>query len=381
MKFSSLTLFLIFLAPLVCFGKNIEIKVAVLDNLQSQKLASEQYEKDYFLGIDAVVADAKSKGITIICMRFMYGKDDLDILNEVEKVKKWGPDVIIGPRSSNKFLMLRSQFKDILVISPLATATSVSELPNNFFSLTPSNDFEAEALVRVTKKLFPKRGVFKIVESDCKNCSDMAHVYDDKYKKMDPNSVINETKFLNDQSEKIAMKELLFGYTNDDVILLANTSYSSGVLSARISDHIAKEGVTFIGGDDWGSWKAGYFGKVKSKFKYRGIRVIPWSLDGNSPDRKKCEKIFTKKYGKGLPDAISLVTCHTLSSIVELATDKKSDRSLGMKERLLSNLIEKTRKNYFWARPTSYAVHEVTQNGEKFLTQIGISSEAKNGSK
>ena len=63
------------------------IKIALLDNLQSEKLATERYITDYREGIDLGVELAKGSEIAYEVREFYYGKNNLEILPQVEAIK------------------------------------------------------------------------------------------------------------------------------------------------------------------------------------------------------------------------------------------------------------------------------------------------------
>ena len=101
------------------------IKVAILDNFHSEILPSEQYGNYYLQGI-SIAADSalKDNHIHVVYKNFTYGTNPLGILQSLSAIKEWHPDLIIGPRSSNQFLLLKNQLNNILVISPYATASN-----------------------------------------------------------------------------------------------------------------------------------------------------------------------------------------------------------------------------------------------------------------
>lgn len=118
------------------FAQPQSIKVAVLENLKFEKLSTDKYANDYMDGLLTAVDAAKKDGYAVEIQTFFYGKEPLAILKQIPEVKAWQPDIIIGPRSSSLFLMLKDQFSDVLVLSPFATATEVAALPDNFYSMT-----------------------------------------------------------------------------------------------------------------------------------------------------------------------------------------------------------------------------------------------------
>src|SRR5260221_13797463 len=125
MKLLRAFILLLWIIPLVVMADPPQIRVAILDNLQSQKFSSINYENHYLEGIELAAFSAKEKGINLQYKYFHYGKEPLDILTEIPKVKAWDPDFIIGPRASDKFLLLKNYFNNVVVLSPLATAEEV----------------------------------------------------------------------------------------------------------------------------------------------------------------------------------------------------------------------------------------------------------------
>lgn len=123
------------------------IKIAIIDNFKYQKYVTTKYKKYYLNGLNLALNQAKSDGLLTTYKIFQYNQDPLSIINIIPDVIKWNPDVIIGPRDSNKFLMLPLYIKDVLTVSPFATSPAVSKMPRNFFSVTLSDSFEARAML------------------------------------------------------------------------------------------------------------------------------------------------------------------------------------------------------------------------------------------
>ncbi|HMT02568.1 MAG TPA: hypothetical protein PKD00_04550 [Burkholderiales bacterium] len=135
------------------------IKIAILDGLKSAKIVSANYLLDYNKGLEVAALNAKLRGLTIEYKLFSYDKERLSILNQIQNVKDWQPDFIIGPRSSDEFVLLKPYFTNTLVISPIATAAVTENLPNNFYSMTLPDIYLAQAMV-------------KFIEADlCNYCS------------------------------------------------------------------------------------------------------------------------------------------------------------------------------------------------------------------
>jgi hypothetical protein len=347
------------------------LKVAILDNLQSQKLASEKYQRDYLIGIEHAIRIAKTKGYHVTVKSFFYGKGALDILTEVPKIKAWGSDLVIGPRSSNKFLLLKEQFDNVMVLSPLATAATVAELPRNFYSLTLPNEYAAHAMAAFSKNQFKGRRVFKVIEADCKSCTDFSEIFE-RYV-LNGQGVLPGTTFTQDQVESISMEALLKNYRLGDLILLPNTSYASGILMARITENLKSKSVIFLGSDDWGSWTAGYVGKVHSSYPYQGYRVIPWSLDIHNPSLDGFKRSFIAAIKTPVPDEITFVAYQVLMSAIA-ALEKFGNSKPITAASVLETYLKALKYDPNWFRPKVYAVYKRSQNGESFFGTVNNSN-------
>lgn len=365
-----IALFVAFGGSAFADSRGVQVKLAILDQLQSQKFSSEKYEKDYFDGIDVAVRVAKVRGIEIESKHFSYGREPLDILAEIPKIKEWNPDFIIGPRSSNKFLLLKDQFSDILVISPLATASTVSDLPDNFYSMTLPNEFATRAMVNFVKRDFPKRDVFMILESACKNCVDYGETFKKLFTESSKGRSVQEVRFADGTEETLDLKALLSGYQKGNIFLLPDTSYASGVLIPKISDLLATNGLVFLGGDDWGAWKSGYVGKVKSKYSYTAYRMGPWSLEDKSGEVTNFKKEFKKIKGVDTSDPISYISFRAVMSAVEATKKSELQKSKSVKNAILSDFKAANKKNSYWFRNPSYGIYKITQDGESFVGSI-----------
>jgi hypothetical protein len=348
------------------FAKPSIVKVAILENLKFEKLSTDKYANDYMDGLLTASDVAKEDGYAIEIKTFFYDKEPLAILKKVPEVKTWSPDIVIGPRSSSLFLMLKDQFSDVLVLSPFATATEVSAMPDNFYSLTLPNEYFTQAVVNIVRDRFPKAAVAPIGEVDCKNCTDFIAAFAGAAVGVNL-TVRTSTTFLNKNAELAAPNELLAYYQKGDVILLPNTSYTSGTLVGRISDYLKDNSITFIGGDGWGDWSSSYVGKVKSAFAYSAYRATPWSLDTPDAHTKSFKEQF-KKYRKVEPTgAVSLLSYSTLSAPIRaFASHKAASKATPIREQILEAFKVARRDNPNYGRPINYAVYKVTQSGEVF---------------
>jgi hypothetical protein len=352
------------------FAKSTIIKVAILENLKFEKLSTDKYANDYMDGLLTASDVAKEDGYEIEIKTFFYDKEPLAILKRVPEVKSWNPDIIIGPRSSSLFLMLKDQLNDVLVLSPFATATEVSAMPDSFYSMTLPNEFFAQAVVNIVRDRFPKAAVAPIGEVDCKNCIDFITAFAGAAADVNL-KVRTSTTFLNKNAESAAPEELLTHYRKGDVILLPNTSYTSGTLVGRISDHLKDNSIAFVGGDGWGDWSSSYVGKVKSAFAYSAYRATPWSLDATDARAVSFKKQF-KKYRKVEPTgAVSLLSYSTLSAPIRaFANLKQAQKGMPIRDQILEAFKVVRRNDPNYGRPTKYAVYKVTQAGETFDGEV-----------
>lgn len=153
------------------------IKIAIIDNFKYQKFVTTKYKEYYLKGLTLALEQTKNAGVLTTYKIFQYNQEPLSIINIMPDVIKWNPDVIIGPRDSNKFLMLSPYIKDMLTISPFATSLAVSKMPKNFFSVTLPDSFEARAMYNFVKWKFPKKDVIVLTEADCKSCNDVSEEF------------------------------------------------------------------------------------------------------------------------------------------------------------------------------------------------------------
>jgi hypothetical protein len=354
------------------------IRVAIVENLKFEKLSTDKYASDYIEGLETARDLLSAKGLGIELQQFVYGKDPLAILHLIPEVKAWRPDLVIGPRSSAQFMLLKDQFTDVLVISPFATASAVSSLPTNFYSMTLPNEYFTKAIVNLVKERFPGKAVAPIGEVDCKNCMDFVSEFG-RAASQTGITVRTPTTVLTKNAETASTAELLANYRRGDIILLPNTSYTSATLAGRISDHLKDDGLVFIGGDGWGDWSASYVGKVKSPYSYAAYRATPWSLEATDGRGKDFRAHFLK-YRKVAPTGVaSLLSYATLMAALEPLLGHNQDGAGTPVRNKILNLFGQKRRSYpNYARPTQYAVYRVTQSGELF---DGLVSALDGGSK
>lgn len=234
-------------------ASSTEVRVAILDNLQSQEFSSINYENNYLEGVKLAAFSAKEKGINLQYKYFKYGKRPLDILTEIPKVKAWNPDFIIGPRASDKFLLLKNYFNNVALISPLATAEDVYNLPDNFYTLSSSDKAIVKAITQFIHEKFPNtKKIFIIAAIDCKSCYAVQKNVSLFYKKINQKTEIVEKQFISTDVQSVNVANMVTGYKPGDIIIIPNLSSVAAILLERIVDYIKQPGITFIGTDGWG---------------------------------------------------------------------------------------------------------------------------------
>lgn len=350
-------------------AKPLKMKLAVLENLKLEKLSTDKYANDYWEGLNAAIATAKEDGIEIEMKAFIYEKEPLAILKQIPDVKAWNPDLIIGPRSSSLFLLLKDQFKDVLVLSPFATAEDIASMPENFYSLTFSNKYFTQAVVNLVAEKFKGKGVAPIGEVDCKNCMNFIEEFSSVAKSL--KLEVRETvPFVSNAVETTPPEKLLVNYRPGDVILLPNTSYTSGTLVVKLADYLKDKSLVFIGGDGWGDWTTSYVGKLSSKNRYSAYRVTPWSLDAKDERITSFLKNFKRHRHTEPTGAGSLLSYATLTAAIATIAPDQLQKDQSPRQLIWESFRKRRRLDPNYARPKKYVVYKVTQDGEKFDGEV-----------
>lgn len=359
------------------FAQARTLKVAILENLKIEKLSTDKYATDYMDGIQVASKAAAESNIKVELQTFFYGKEPLAIIEKVPEVKAWKPDLVIGPRSSSLFLMLRDHFKDTLVLSPFATANDVADLPENFYSLTLPNKFFTQAVLNMIVEQFPKRAIAPIIEVDCKNCMDFAAAIESSAKASGV-VVRDRVTYLNKSAESSPIETLAANVKDTDVVLLPNTSYTSGAVVARLADYLKRPELIVIGGDGWGDWSSSYVGKVKSQFAYAGYRVTPWSFESTDDRTQRFVREFKALKGSAPTGTAALLSYSALNSAIDaLKTYKVANDKRSIRDQILSSFTTARSKDSNFRRPTKYAIYRVTQDGEKFVGEAPALTEER----
>ncbi len=357
----------------ICFSAENEklIRIAILDNFNFQPNITNQYDKYYLEGIDAAVYAAKEKKIKVEYKVFRYSRDALAILKIIPDVNSWRPDVIIGPRNSNMFLTIQNSFKNILVLSPYASSSSVEYMPKNYYSLSLPDKYTAQAISVFLQKKYPTNGLFSIVEADCKNCVDISHELNGIYHKRSPGISFIENFFLQGSVKDLNIEKTLNGYKKDDVIFLPNTSYASTILMVRITNYLARP-MIFFGADDWGSWRNSEVGKLKADYPYYGVRVTAWSLDSSYKLKDEFFKNFKKLHHQMPVDAVSMLAYATVGSIIAALNQYPDAVVTDIKTEILNSYMSALKMDKNWYRQSEYKFYKTDNTGDILIDTIKL---------
>lgn len=354
--FSALTLILV-----VTSSYAVEsIKIAILDNFKYQKFVTTKYKNYYLDGLSVAVEQAKINGLLIQYKIFQYNQEPLSIMNVIPQVIAWKPDVIIGPRDSNKFLMLSPYIKNVLTVSSFATSLAVSKMPNNFFSMTLSDAYEAKAMYDFISWKFPEKDVMVLTETDCKSCNDVSDEFIKiwlKSKKTKP----YQQRYISQQAATMELGDAIKNNDGRKIIILPNNAHDSAVLMARISQLSSKETI-FIGGDGWGSWKDTEVGKLGSLENYSAYHIVPWGLEVCTKEVRKFKERYEQKFKEEPKNKLSYIVYQTAMSIISSYDQYGRALKGGMQDNVFQGYKLALAKNKYWYKPVDYLVYKIHSN-------------------
>lgn len=343
------------------------IKVAIIDNFKYQNYVTTKYKKYYMNGLELAFDQAKKLGLEVDCRVFQYTESPLSILKEVPELLEWKPDFVIGPRDSNKFLLLGSYLRDILTISPFATSDAIDQMPYNFFSMTLQDRFEARAIFHFVKWRYPKKRVIVITEVDCKSCVGVSDAFINIWNEFE-GEMPTQQVFLSQQTSSLSLVDKVINNNGDKIIILPDNAHDSAVLMARISQLSSKKTI-FVGGDGWGSWGDTEVGRLGELSTYEAYHVVPWGLELNNKDIQTFKRLYLSKY-RVLPyNKLSYVLYQTAMSVF-LSYKKYGNKFFGNKARkILQGYVYGGKKNGYIRCPSDYLVYQIYNgmNSYKFL--------------
>lgn len=343
------------------------IRVGVLDSFSYQNYVTTKYKRYYMQGLKLASLYAAEKGVTLEIKEFKYKQEGLSIIKAVDDLNKWKPDVILGPRDSNKFLLLKKYIHKTLALSPFATSVEIRKMGANFHSMTRLDDISAEVYSNFMDKLYPNNNIYIIIEADCKSCNDVG-----KNLEKIKSSKSKVKYYLKANAANEDIRKLLDGYTNGDIIVLPNTAHSSAVLMVRITNYLKKNTV-FLGGDGWGSWGDTEVGKLKATYPYEAYHISPWALEIKSYDTDTFKKKYQDFFHKPAENKLSFIIYQTVISFVDAYESKHQKcHDNNIKEILLCSYGEALNENKNWYKANQYAVFKIVNNKNLIFSVINI---------
>lgn len=366
-KIIAVVLFFVFIAKLSYADP--EIRIAILDNFRYQKYVTTNYKTYYTKGLNLAAKEAKKNGYLIKYQIFQYDQTPLSIFDALIKAQEWNPDIIIGPRDSNQFLLLSSRIDDVLTLSPFATSTKILSMPSNFYSLTLPDSYTATAMFEFISKYFPNKNIFVITEANCKSCTDVSDQIISIWKK-EKNSTPNQTFYVQDNIPDPEV--LLKNFTRGDIIILPNMAHSSAVLMATLTNYLNTETI-FVGGDAWGAWNDTEVGKLKSKKPYTAFHIVPWSLESCDLDLLAFKKLYIDYYHEDPLDKLSFISFSTINSIVSAYKIYGNQFSGSMREKLLASYQLALEEQPLFHKPVNYLIYKMENYTNQLIASINIS--------
>lgn len=361
--------------------QNKILKIAVLDSPNMPRKLSlwKRYEQAYLAGIETSVLAAKEEGITLQYKTFFYGEKPLDILKKIPLVQAWHPDVILGPHYSNQLFLLKDYFSDTLVLSSYASDPSIKELPNNFYSIFPSDNDLMEVIMNFIQQRFGQKNILMLVQADCKECTNMAQNFIPSYIKRNKElsiSTVKRSDFIGENLNNVSLPQLTQSYKNNDIILIfAANYYLYETLLGRLVNFIKKPNLIFITDvDDWGVQDVNFDSAItQMPLNYQAYRVTPLfsSLNSTGNELLEFNRLFLKRYKKPTADSISYVTFLTIKSVLAaLAKFPSKNSNLPVSEQVLVSYEQALHHTPNWYRSNKYAVYQFTGKKEVLVDKV-----------
>lgn len=323
-----------------------------------------EYEKAYLAGIEVATHVAKRYNINIQFKPFFYGNGSLDVLGEVRKIQEWGADLVIGPSSSDQFMLLKNYFLDRMVISSYASGEMLKNLPKNFYSVFLTDNSVMMLLSRYIDKKFPQKNIYIISLADCKQCIDASQLFKKKLQSFNTEKKIIEKKTIIENIDFVDSKKLMDGHENDVILILNNTFYSYKLLIEHITANIPNKHMIFFSDEDnWGSEMSNIYNK--KEMNYESYRIGPLLTNSTNPNYQKFSKAYFKIYHVKPTDAISYMTyITTISAIEALNKYPSQNKNENMRNKLLHSYLKALAHNSEWFKVKDYGVYLLTPHGE-----------------
>ena len=349
------------------------LRVAILDNFHYQKFVSARYKEFYMQGMELAKHQAKKEGIDIDYRLYQYepaSTERLSIRKQLPALLKWQPDVVIGPRDSNNFLLLKFFLKDVLVVSPFATSNDVAKMPPNFYSMTFPAKYSAQAMVDFVTKEYPQSAAFVISNSECKSCDDVSNDFVSLWKKVSRLPIIHH-HFLPIDASSLDYKKLMEGYKKHDIIVLPNNAHETAIMMAMIDQVIPDEAI-YVGGDGWGAWHDTEVGKVGKDKNYIAYHLVPWNIDVCRPEIQRFYDAYSSYFKKPPDDKLAYLSYQTIMSVITAIHDYHDPKAELTNTSVLAAYKKALHANPDWFRSTHYTVLKIHQGKISVYAVIDI---------
>ena len=337
------------------------IKVAILEDLVPRWF-SNNYQKNYLSGINLEVQTAKKHGINYKYKTFFSA--NTNIFEQIKEIKKWNPDVVIGPTDSSHFLLLKDQFTDILVLSPYASSDAVFKMPNNYYTLTSPATFKVKKTSKSSKPIVG----YIFTEVSCAFCVDFAKVIVAEFKKK--GIEINQINFIDDNltNKQLDYKTVLKNHHENDIIILNTSGYQDELLISGISHNIKKSKIMYIVGDAWDMYNSPGTDTVKTNYTFNVVRITPKVVHEDRGPLQKFTKQYVQLYNK-TPSAIAFSTFNTLNSISDALKNYNCNLK-NVKANILCSYQSAIKKNPGWYRPNITEIYKIKIANGFFIIEI-----------
>lgn len=361
--------FAIFLTVFLCIGvfdkaeahvatQQDTLKVALVDNLKEhESVDSQSYTQAYMQGLSLAGAYLNKNGYKVIFKKFFYGKGALGITKIISSLKNWHPDIILGPRHSNQFIMLSKFIEKTLVLSTLANSSQVYSLPSNFYTLNlPAHDY-AKAVNAFVKQDYLKNHVVVVIQAGCASCVDVATSlsklgFKDGFFYYDKNLIINKLHKLKRGNKKVV------------IILLADSNNAFDFIIQTLP--IFGNKLVFIGVDSWGPAIEKEVADIQPLSKlFVSFRFMP-DFSSDSKLYGRFVKEYRQKYNKAPTYDITYLNYKAVLSIFSLI------KTRGIKispKYIYYQFLRRVEEGRYYFRPTAYFAY---YNGKKTRIKIPI---------
>ena len=268
------------------------------------------------LGLEQLNKDLKSKNISLSWTKQSLSQDPKSLIALAHSLQANKKHILIGPIFSSESLLTAEALNKLpnppLMISPAATANSISKYNHFLLATALPNKKQGERLAKLVKKSSKRIAV--IAAADCIYCQDLKKSFLQSL----PETI--SVKNFSVLSEDISFKNLeaaLAGKTWD-LVLLPNYE----LLNARLMKVFAEKNIQvhkFIGGDGWGWVSPAFYDIV-------GQTIFPWETlshwgtqfkKSSFPQAYSFQKLYKKKYREN-PSEIAALAYNASLALKEI---------------------------------------------------------------